>query len=54
MKLERVICPTINTTCFIALLIDRYNDGILPLLRQFFLIPNGINKFMDLIANCLP
>jgi hypothetical protein len=24
-----------------------YNNGLLPLIRQFFLIPNAINVFMD-------
>jgi hypothetical protein len=38
--------------CFIALLIDRYNDRLLPLLRQFHLISNRNNKFMHLVANC--
>ena len=42
----------ITTICIIAFLIDRYNDLLLPLLRQFLLIPNRNNKFMDLIANC--
>jgi hypothetical protein len=39
-------------SCCIALLNDRYNDRLLPLLRQFFLIPNRSNMFMDLRANC--
>ena len=29
----------IMTVCFIALLIDTYNDQLLPLLRHFLLIP---------------
>ena len=40
----------ITTVCFITLLIQRYNEQFLPLLRQFLLIPNGINKFMDVRA----
>ena len=28
------------------------NDWLLPLLRQYMLIPNRINKFVDLRANC--
>ena len=42
----------ITTICFITLLIDRYNVWLLPLLRQILLIPNRINKFMDLKVNC--
>ena len=42
----------ITTICFIALLIERYNDKLLQLVRQFLLSPNKINKFMDLRANC--
>jgi hypothetical protein len=37
--------------CFIALLVGKDNDR-LPLLRQFLHIPNGMNKLMDLRANC--
>jgi hypothetical protein len=45
-------CAAIVTTvCFITLLINRYNDWLLPLLRQFLFIPNRVNKFMDLKAN---
>jgi hypothetical protein len=42
----------ITTICFITLLIDRYNDRILPLLRQLLLIPYRNNKFEDLTVNC--
>ena len=53
MQLLKVIHTLIITTvCFITLCTDRYNDQLLPLLRQFFLIPNRINKFMDLKMNC--
>jgi hypothetical protein len=34
----------ITTICFIALVIDRYYDRLLPLLRQFLRIPNR-NKY---------
>ena len=40
----------ITTVCFIVLLIDTYNDWLLPFLRQFLLIRNTNNKFMDLKA----
>jgi hypothetical protein len=40
------------TICFIPLFIDRHNDRLLPLFRQFLLIPNRKNKFMYLTANC--
>ena len=29
-----------------------YKDVLLPLLKKFLLIPNVINNFMDLRANC--
>jgi hypothetical protein len=29
----------------------KYYDWLLPLLRKFFLIPNGVNKFIDLKMN---
>ena len=51
--LRGLYAPVITTICFISLLINRYNDRLLPLLRQFFLIPNRINKLMDLKVNCL-
>ena len=38
------------TVCFV-ILIYRYKDRLLPLLRQFLLIPNRINKWKDLRAN---
>ena len=41
-----------TTICFTAHLIHRYDDQFIPLLRQFLLIPNRNNKFMDLRANC--
>jgi len=40
----------------ITLLISRYSNGFHPMLRQFFLIPNRINKFgilRLLLFNCL-
>ena len=46
--LRGLYAPVITTICFISLLINRYNDRLLPLLRQFFLIPNRINKFSKL------
>jgi len=46
-----VTCRFIVFYHFIVFLIDRYNDQLLPLVRQFLLIPNRNNKFMDLIAN---
>jgi hypothetical protein len=32
---------------FITLLGNWYNNRLLPLIRQFFHIPNGINEFVD-------
>jgi hypothetical protein len=43
---------SIITTLFFPLLINRYNDWLLPLLRQFLLIPNTIYKLKDLKTNC--
>ena len=37
---------------FYPLLLDRYYDRLLPFIRQFLLIPNRNNKFMNLTANC--
>jgi hypothetical protein len=37
----------ITTNGFIALLVNWYINRLLPLIRQFFLIPNRINEFMD-------
>jgi hypothetical protein len=44
--------PIITTFCFIIFLRDGYNDRLLPLLKHFFPIPNGVNKFSDLRKNC--
>ena len=50
---QKWYAPIITTNCFIPLLIDRDNNRLLPLLRQFLLITNRINKcMMDLRANC--
>ena len=49
--MQKWYASIIITICVIALLIDRY-DWLPPLLRQFLLIPNRNNTFMDLIANC--
>ena len=49
--LDRILCivDKITTNCFIAPLINRYNDR---LLRHFLLIPERIERFIDLGANC--
>jgi hypothetical protein len=39
----------LGTICFIALLIDRYNDRFLLFLKQLLLIPNR-NKLLDHIT----
>ena len=46
------ISPIITTICFIPLLLNSYYDRLLPLFRQFLLLPNRSNKFMNLQANC--
>jgi hypothetical protein len=43
LKLITVICPD-NYDSFIALSVNWYNNSLLPLLRQFFLIQNRINE----------
>ena len=43
--------PYTYTIRFIALRTDSCYDQLLPLLRQFLLIPNRINKFKDLREN---
>jgi hypothetical protein len=43
----------VTTVCFIAVFVNKYYDRLLPLLRQFLLIPNRISKFMDLRNDCL-
>jgi hypothetical protein len=52
LQLTKVICPVITKFCFITLLINRYNDRTLPILRQFPLISTIINKCNDLRTNC--
>jgi len=49
---EKVTCPCKYYKFFIALPVDRYNNRLLPILRQFLLILNRINNFMDLNPNC--
>ena len=44
--------PIITKICFIPFLMSRYNDRLLPLFRQFLLLPNRNNKFTNLQANC--
>jgi hypothetical protein len=36
---------------FIPLFVNWYNNRLLPLIRQLFLILNNINEFMDLILS---
>jgi hypothetical protein len=48
MKLITVIFSIITTVSFITLLVNWYNNRLLPLIRQFFLIPTRIYEFMDL------
>ena len=44
--------PMITTVSFIVLLTNSYNDRLLPILKQFFLIPNRNHMFMDITVNC--
>jgi hypothetical protein len=38
----------ITAVSFIILLVNWYKNELLPLIRQFFLIPSRMNEFMDL------
>jgi len=49
-SLQKWYSPIINTICFIALHIERYNNRLLSLFRQFLLISNRNNKLMHLIT----
>ena len=50
--LAKVLCLYTFAICFIPLLVNRYYDRFLPLFRQFLLLPNRSNKFMNLQENC--
>jgi membrane protein DedA with SNARE-associated domain len=52
MKLIAVISPIIIKISVFAVPLNWYNTRLIPLIRQFFLIPNGINEFMDLRPYC--
>ena len=52
MKFCSHLTKMIWPVCFITHLINKNNVQLLPLLRQFLLIPNRINKSMDLRACC--
>jgi len=49
---DQVKCLDNEYNRFIALLINRYNDRLFLLLRQFLLVPRRIKKFMELRTNC--
>jgi hypothetical protein len=38
---------TIITVSFITHFLSSYNNRLLPLIKQFFLIPNRSNEFVD-------
>jgi hypothetical protein len=44
----KLIVVIITEVSFITLFVNWFNNTFLPLLRQFFLIPNRMNEFMDL------
>jgi hypothetical protein len=49
MKLiDTIDIPQTLLVTFISLLVNWYNNGLLPLIRKFFLTPNRIIDFMDL------
>jgi hypothetical protein len=47
MKFIPVISHDKYYSQFNTLLVKWYNNRLLPLIRQVFLIPNGINEFVD-------
>jgi hypothetical protein len=51
---QKWYAPIITTILFVALFIDRYYDGLLPLLRQFLLIPNRNDNLWILERIVLP
>jgi hypothetical protein len=52
MKLIGVIFQN-NYYSFIALLLNWYNNRLLPLIMQFFLIPNRIIDFMIILNTAI-
>ena len=50
--LANLYAPLIITICFIPILMNRYYDRLLPLFRQFLLLPNRSDKLINLPANC--
>jgi hypothetical protein len=48
MKLIAVTSDDNYTDSFIVLVVNLYNNRLLPLLRQFLLIAKGMNVIMDL------
>ena len=49
---QKWFASPITAIWFIAILINRYNDGLLPLLRQLLLIPSRIHKCVGLWTYC--
>jgi len=47
-----ISCLRVNTFCCIVLLTNRYNDRLFSLFKKLLIIPNRINLFTDLRANC--
>ena len=50
--LAKWYAPIIITVGFIPLLMNRCYDRLLPLFKQFLLLPNRSNNFMNLHAYC--
>jgi hypothetical protein len=44
----------ITTVCLIPLFVNRYHNWLFPLVRQFFFVPDQLNKFMNLQMQCFP
>jgi hypothetical protein len=52
MSLEKCCSCIITTICCFVFAENRYNDWLVPLIRQFLLIPNRIKEFMGPRPKC--
>jgi hypothetical protein len=44
----------ITAVSFITCYVNRYDSLFLPLVRQFFFVPDQLNKFVDVKMQCHP
>jgi hypothetical protein len=43
----------IITVSFVTFFLNWYNNRFLPMIRQFFLLPNRVNEFVDQFCTCI-